>query len=74
LTVGGLLFSEEGMEGECIWVRWDMGLGLREVEKGKTVIWMYCMREEAIFNLRKEMEKEIFTKKINKVRQRPSLI
>lgn len=26
---------------------------LEEVEKGETVFWMYCMREESIFNNKK---------------------
>lgn len=42
---GGGGHSRHGVEG-----RWG---GARRSRKGETVFWMYCMREESIFNNRK---------------------
>ena len=52
LPPGGLFFSEEEIERECIGKRQIRG-ELREVGKAKLVV-MHCMKEEPILNLKKE--------------------
>lgn len=54
-SLGGLLFSVEKMEVGKVDLRGKKGGGkLEGVEGGESVAGMYCIREESIFNKKKE--------------------
>jgi hypothetical protein len=52
LSFSGLLFSEEKTKGKWIWKRGEVGRRLGRVEGGKTVVVIYCIREQTIFQLK----------------------
>lgn len=47
-SVAGLLFSEEEIEGKCIW-RDEVGVELGGANRGEAVLGMDCMRNESNF-------------------------